>query len=404
MKKCINLLCIALILLLGACSGDDVTPQEVKPQITGFKVIEPVEATGEVNEANKTITVYLPGDIDFTSVKVEIEVPAGATVSPASNSTVNFSEPVEFTVKGKDAAGNEITQTYTATAVKNASVAFVGRAATIAELEDDAEAAANWMKETYGDDFIYLPASAINASSLNGVKVVVYYELSVPSEVINLGPMANSTVSGAIRQFVKDGGQLFLAGDASQYVFNIGRVPASYEFGEKNHGGIEEGKDPNDYWGFSVVPTTTSADRTSHPLFEGLLNEENRVFLNNAPTREVRLVWWNVGPAGGDCCGNLDMVTNFENKLNAVKLGSLRHVTDYFGFAAIEFKRTDRDTHAELVSTVPKDFKGNILVFANSIIGYEWNVNDGSPNDAHENIEKITYNAIEYLRGLYDAE
>jgi hypothetical protein len=218
-----------------------------------------------------------------------------------------------------------------------------------------------------------------------------------------LGSMGDERVTTAISNFVRNGGQMLLAGDASQYVFNINRVPSSFGFTENNAAaGVEGDKAPDDRWGFSVVPSTTSADRTGHPLFAGLLTDNNRVYLNNAPTREVRLVWWATGPAGGDCCGEIEMVTNFEQQLKAVKLATLRHVEDYFGFAAIEFGRTDQDTHADLHSNVPTDFRGNILVFANTIIGYEWETQDGSPNEYEGNIKQLTQNAINYLNGLHE--
>jgi hypothetical protein len=395
-------LLLAAMVLVVACKDDDGGPAgAVEPRIDGFRIVSPVQVTGTIDQTGRAVTLEVPGGADLTAAQVEVDVPAGATVSPASGTTVNLTNPVDFTVTGTDAAGAPVTRVYTVSVVRAASVAFVGNAANIEGLEDDARAAATWASETYGDDFMYLPASQINANSLSRVKVVFYYELNA-TEPINLGAMGGSAVSGAISNFVRDGGQLFLAGDASQYIFNIDRVPASFGFNENATPGIEENKPADDYWGLSVVEGTTSADRTGHPLFAGVLNEEDRVYLFNAPTREVRLVWWNVGPAGGECCGNVEMVTNFEEQLKATKLASLRHVGDYFGFAAIEFGRTDIETHPSLNANVPRDFRGTVLVLANSIIGYEWEVNDGSENEYHQNIERLTENALNYLIGKYD--
>lgn len=409
MKKSIllNALLALTMLMVVSCSDDENGPgtgQEVEPKITSFRIVSPIEATGDINETDRTIQVNVPADEDVTTAEVAVDVPQGATVEPASGSTVDFTNPVTFTVTGTDASGNPETREYTVTLNRTAVVAFVGNAATIDELEDDAQAAANWMQETYGEEFVYLSADEINADALANLKVIFFYELNAEEE-IDLGAMASESVSTAISNFVRDGGQLLLAGDAAGYVFDINRVPDAYAFNEDAGViGVEENKEPDDPWGLSVVPETTSADRTAHPMFEGVLNAENRVFLNNAPTREVRLTWWNVGPAGGECCGELEMVTNFENQLKATKLASLRHVGDYFGFAAVEFERTDLDTHADLSPDVPGDFRGHIIMLANTIIGYEWVTQDGSPNEHQENIEQLTENAIEYLRGLYDAQ
>jgi hypothetical protein len=408
MKKSVlfNVLMAAVMLFTVSCGEDDApeVDQTVNAEITSFRIVSPVEASGTINNDDNTIIIEVPGDVDVTASEVAIEVPEGATVSPASGTQVDFSTPVDFTVTGLDADGNTVTEVYTVSVEKTAVVAFVGSAATIDELEDDAQAAASWMQETYGDEFVYLSANEITPDAVSNLKVIFYYKLEA-TEPVDLGAMASEDVSNTISNFVRDGGQLLLAGDAASYIFEIDRVPDSYAFNEVNEEiGIEENKPADDFWGLSVVPTTTSEDRTGHPLFEGVLNAENRVYLNNAPTREVRLVWWNVGPAGGECCGNLDMVTNFEEQLKATKLASLRHVDDYFGFAAVEFGRTDIDTHASLSPDVPKDFRGTVLMLSNSIIGYEWVTNDGSVNEYQDNIEQLTANAIEYLRELYDAQ
>ena len=402
----LNVLLAAVMLFAVSCGEDDGpgVDQTVNAEISSFRIVSPVEASGTINNDDNTIIIEVPGDVDVTTTEVAIVIPEGATVSPASGSEVDFSSPVDFTVTGSDADGNTITEVYTVTVEKTAVVAFVGNAATIEELEDDAQAAATWMQETYGDEFVYLSADEITPDAVSNLKVIFFYRLEA-TEPVDLGAMASEDVASTISNFVRDGGQLLLAGDAASYIFTIDRVPDAYAFNEVNEEiGIEENKAADDFWGLSAVPTTTSEDRTTHPLFEGVLNAENRVFLNNAPTREVRLVWWNVGPAGGECCGNLDMVTNFEEQLKATKLASLRHVDDYFGFAAVEFGRTDIDTHASLSPDVPKDFRGTILMLSNSIIGYEWVTNDGSVNEYQENIEQLTANAIEYLRELYDAQ
>ncbi|WP_236613978.1 DUF4960 domain-containing protein [Nafulsella turpanensis] len=408
MKKSflLNVLLSAIMLLVVSCGEDDApaVDKTVNAEISSFRIVSPVEASGTINNTDKTIVIEVPGDVDVTTAEVAIEVPEGATVSPASGTEVDFTSPVEFTVTGSDAEGNPITEVYTVSVEKTAVVAFVGSAPTIEELEDDAQAAATWMQATYGDEFVYLSADEITPDAVSNLKVIFYYKLEATAPV-DLGAMASEEVASTISNYVRDGGQLLLAGDAAQYIFNIDRVPEAYAFNEVNEEiGVEENKAADDFWGLSAVPTTTSADRTAHPLFEGLLNAENRLYLNNAPTREVRLVWWNVGPAGGACCGEVEMITNFEEQLKAVKLASLQHVTDYFGFAAVEFGRTDLDTHANFSADVPKDFRGTVLMLANSIIGYEWETNDGSVNEYEENIELLTANAIEYLRAQYDAQ
>lgn len=400
-----------VMLLTVSCKKDDEPKADhsVAAKINTFNIISPVEINGIINENSKTITIAAPVDADLTSAEVLIELPEGATVSPASGDKVDLSDPVEFKVTGSDADGNPVTQVYVASVVRSASIVFVGNEPIIDELEDDAKAAALWMQETFGNDFSYLSASAINANTLEDVKVIFYYELKgekiAPNgTLINLGAMSDEPVSNAIADFVKNGGQLLLAGDAAQYVFDINRVPSiGYGFGEVVSPGIEA-KEEDDIWGLSVVEGTTSADRTNHPLFDGLLNIENRIELNNSTEREVRLIWWTAGTeaSGDNCCGEVSMVTSFEEHLKAVKLGSIYDINDYFGIAAVEFERTDMETQDNFNQNISKDFKGTVLMLGNTIIGYEWVPNDGSENAFQGNIEKLTHNAINYLLEVYE--
>lgn len=72
-----------------------VTVEETRAKITMFKV---GNAVGEINEANKTITVYVPADTDLTAITPVIEYTDGAIISPASGETVDFINPVVYTL------------------------------------------------------------------------------------------------------------------------------------------------------------------------------------------------------------------------------------------------------------------------------------------------------------------
>jgi hypothetical protein len=52
---------------------------------------------------------------------------------------------------------------------------------------------------------------------------------------------------------------------------------------------------------------------------------------------------------------------------------------------------------ANFDSNISKDFRGRIISLENTIIGYEFNSNDGRPNDFQGNIEQLTSNIIDYL-------
>lgn len=84
--------------------------QSKEKQITSFKFVAP-PATGEINEAAKTITLDVPEGTDVTALVPTITISDKATVNPASGQPQNFTHPVVYTVT----AENESTAQYTVT-------------------------------------------------------------------------------------------------------------------------------------------------------------------------------------------------------------------------------------------------------------------------------------------------
>lgn len=69
------------------------------PQITGFRIIDPVQEAGTVNQTLKKASAKVPIGTDLSSLTVEFDTTEGATVTPESGSVVDFSNgPVEVKV------------------------------------------------------------------------------------------------------------------------------------------------------------------------------------------------------------------------------------------------------------------------------------------------------------------
>jgi hypothetical protein len=85
-------------------------PNSVKT-ITAFTFPSPVNATGNINEGAKTITVTVPYGTDVTGLIPTITVSPGASVNPASGAAQDFTNPVPYKVT----AGDGTDQTYTVT-------------------------------------------------------------------------------------------------------------------------------------------------------------------------------------------------------------------------------------------------------------------------------------------------
>ncbi len=316
--------------------------------------------------------------------------------------------------------------TYFKCAVNGTKYAFFGEQSSISALiDDDAKAAALWMQQTYGSDFVYIPFNEISLTSLSDVKVgMIYYLTSgysaTPTNVSTMLPEVlrnGQSQLEALKGWVKDGGSLFIAGDATPLVFALGRVPADFtapraagnyvysEFGCANASGcLETNHTSDDLWGLGVRPANVAGDIQSHPIFSNLdITNGEYLVLNNAASREVRLVWWQHfdGILNPSCCGQ-DAAIKFEKVLNAQKFGTLRHVTDSFGYAAVLWKRTDKNTDAEIDANIPKDFKGSLFTMENTISGYEWDSN-GTVNDYQNNIKVFTKNILDFLNEEYQS-
>ncbi|MCY2687981.1 DUF4960 domain-containing protein [Salinimicrobium sp. TH3] len=69
------------------------------PKLTAFRIIEPVQEAGTVNQTLKKASAKVPIGTDLSALTVEFDTTAGATVSPESGSVIDFSDgPVEVTV------------------------------------------------------------------------------------------------------------------------------------------------------------------------------------------------------------------------------------------------------------------------------------------------------------------
>jgi hypothetical protein len=78
--------------------------------ITAFDITSPVSVMGFIDEAAKTIAVTVPYDTAITSLTPTIKH-TGASVSPASDTAQDFTNPVTYTVTAADGS----TETYTVT-------------------------------------------------------------------------------------------------------------------------------------------------------------------------------------------------------------------------------------------------------------------------------------------------
>lgn len=401
--------------------------QLAAPLIAVFATSEDVCAvTGVIDNNASTITVIVPAGSDLSSVSPVITMNDELTLSPVSGIAQDFSKgPVTYTVTNIEG----LTKAYQATILSKEStqkVVFLGEADCINTLEDDdAKAAAEFLKAQYPDDFAYIKIANVTEGALANTNVAMLYYLTPLTDgtkyfatndnVMTLLPaelQPGASQATALTNWVKGGGNLFLAGDPTSFIHVLGRMPADYsapralgnyrytEFGCADAGGcVDYNKPTDDIWGLGVRDANNSGDRRGHAIFNGLTFEgDGELYLNNAGTREARLIWWQQmdGVLSPGCCGQ-DAALLFEQTVNAVKLGTLRWTGDAFGYGAVEFLPTNGSLEANFDKNIPTNFAGRVITLENTIIGYEFDSNEGRVNDYQGNIELLTSNIIDYL-------
>ncbi|OYX25949.1 MAG: hypothetical protein B7Z06_06465 [Flavobacteriales bacterium 32-35-8] len=401
--------------------------QLAAPIIDSFATSEDVCAvTGIINNEASTISLILPAGSDLTSIAPVISINDELTVSPASGVAQDFSNgSIKYTVTNEEGLTKEYEVTATA-ANSTQKVVFIGEADCINTLaDDDAKSAAEYLRAQYPDDFAYIKIANITEAALANTNVVMLYYLTpltdgtqyfaTDTNVMTLLPaelQSGEPQATALTNWYKNGGNFFLAGDPTSFIHVLGRMPADYsqprglgnyrytEFGCSGEGGcIDSNRPADDIWGLGVRDTNNSGNRRTHPVFNGLtFNGDGELPLYNAGTREARLIWHQQmdGIVSPGCCGQ-DAVLLFEQTVNAVKLGTLRWIADGFGYGAIEFLPTNGAVEANFDSNIGTSFAGRIISLENTIIGYEFNSNDGRVNDYQGNIELLTSNIIDYL-------
>ena len=119
MKKLtiINFVLLSSLLFFFSCKKDNAGISlnlNGNVDITSFTVDT---AKGVIDTANGTIAIHLPFATDFTKVTPDITLPASATVNPASGTTINMTNPVQFRV-----INGNIYKDYTVTAKETPAI------------------------------------------------------------------------------------------------------------------------------------------------------------------------------------------------------------------------------------------------------------------------------------------
>lgn len=237
-------------------------------------------------------------------------------------------------------------------------------------LDDDEQAAYDWFignDNLQGlDKVVFTPD---NISTLNAKDVkILWIPINRQGDNIDVvKPKAIYDHVEALKNYVKNGGNLYLTNHATLLVSEIGRIPADYKPNTVTYG------DPvnisiDDPWG--VNPRFADMDYRGHVLYSDFKagSRESNYFLNSGPSREDH-----------NCLWKDFNYTDFINATNSHILGKWSDNGDTNNFGVVEF--------------MPKaEYKGTIL--CNGLAAYEWSCEG---NKYVDNIKRFTENSISYL-------
>lgn len=332
--------------------------------------------TATIDEVSRTIKALVPVGVNITAAKPVITLVSGASITPASESTVDFTSPVTFTVT----KGNASVQ-YTVTITSPKSVAFLGTAVTADGIvNNDEKAAWTWLQTNY-PDAVYVSFNGIqNGTAFLEKYKALWWHFDSSQDLPSIANDAN--VIKALQSYYKVGGNLFLSGFAIRYVEALGIVPA--------------GKGPNEYFGLGAAfidgaPWGISyKGNESHPAFAGLPLATDRSFattylIGGGAWRLNHFAQWHTGTDWG----GYNSPAGFRDQTGGVDLA---------GADNDEF----RNTSVNMAEWVATSAHGTAIAFGSG--SYDWyseanpaNTNDRPVNSDLPNIYRITQNILNYL-------
>lgn len=237
--------------------------------------------TGIINQADKTINVYVPATVDVKTIIPTVEVSVNASVAPISGSNVDFSTPIKYVVTNNTANSE---YTVTVHVINKPKALFVGAASNMSLLDIEAKTACTWMlaniSESMYASFADLQANAIDLSECKIIWWHYHKDGGVDGhdKFVENAPEALNAKNN-LRSFYENGGAFLLTRYATNLPSFIGVT------------GDDEWTTPNNCWGQKEMeaekcngPWDFIKYNTAHPLYEGTIDgsDVNRIYCTDA--------------------------------------------------------------------------------------------------------------------------
>ncbi|MCD8292729.1 MAG: DUF4960 domain-containing protein [Prevotellaceae bacterium] len=344
-----------------------VTVKCYEAVITSFTLTDTggTQYTGVIDDENLTITVYLTMGTDVTRLKVNYTLSDLSECTPATGSTLDFTEPVEFTVTNH---GVEAVYTVTALATDMPVTAFIGTAATVSALSDEEKAAAEWMLANVPRaEYISMQDIISGAVVLDPGQVkALWWHLDYDD-----WPSQGWDSRDAIKTYYANGGSLFLSRYACKYINDVYQIA------------LDE-KEPNAKSRYDVAQVLQSplgfiVDDAGHAVFEGMSAE---------PGEEIFLI--DTGFATTNCQVDWNIWDYPDHSLEGWELET--------GGKRLAYEADDGNKTAIVEFPATTSTAGRVILVGTG--GFEWNIANDGDNGYSANRIQLTENILNYLTGI----
>lgn len=321
-----------------------------------------------VDNGARSIIFFVPLEEDVTSMTLQYVLSEGASGSPESGSLLDFSEEVTLTVTYRTASID-----YTITVIKDdmsqEPKAFIGPAASMAELGDEARTAAEWMMANVPNCTYVSIQDVLNGSVKLGDFKMVWAHLDFTDWP---GIMWDSR--DLFNDYYIKGGNILATRDGARYINDVWRITLDQRSPNNMFGG--EGYETlADDLGFTIT------GNENHPLYANIPVDGNgRILLSGKGcSNSNRTLQW---------CVDWD------------EYGSMEAWMQKTGGTAIGSTNNYDSNIVTVAEFLPRDIlsgysSGTVITIGTP--GFEWFNASGVPNPYRENMIQLTKNAINYL-------
>lgn len=270
---------------------------------------------------------------------------------------------------------------------EKARPAMVLLASEIKKLETEEEkGAARWFKENYvdkGEGNFITPEDMANINMGEVSMIWIHVDrIDIAQGAENLPEeLTSNAVKTAMRNYIMNGGNMYLSKHATQLITVYGRINAKYA---PNIFNSADGAEGSDVWSVNANLLGGASDKRGHALFAGMKrnSDDNTTFPLIGPVyRYDHNCMWDMNALEFTKTGDNNF-EKFQKQTNSEILATWGHVTDDAVAGLIVFK-ADED-----------NFLGKVI--CNGLAAYNMGNEDNS--EYAENNRILTQNIIEYLK------